>query len=112
LSIHGGFLGVDNRYGLHELKRFLKIKIENRALWDTCDLVNLEGNLTSLGCSVATFQNRLSAIDYHLHKPDKPEKYRDILKHCNELAEIVTLLVRSDSEANKALQRTLDSSRR
>lgn len=112
LSKYGAFLGVGSRYGMLELRRILSLKDGNAALWEYCNLCDIDKDLDKIGCSTETIIARLNRILHQQNIPDKDGKFDALFKEAVELSEIVVDLTKSYPRANKKLQRTLASSRR
>ncbi|MCP4675401.1 MAG: hypothetical protein GY854_07835 [Deltaproteobacteria bacterium] len=89
LSEYGSFLGVGSGYGLKELKRMLRIREGNPALWDYCRIGEIEDALSTIGSSTIILSRNLDNIRHHLETHDSAAKFESLMAAASQLLQLV-----------------------
>jgi len=92
LSRYGAFLGVGAKYGLLELRRILKMRQKNPALWSYCQIRSIEPDLESIGIKIAYFTNILERIRSLIDSSDTESKFGGLIEASDALIEITVKL--------------------
>ena len=93
LATYGAFLGVDAKYGLHELRRALRHQHQNPDLWHFCRASKMPADFKSVGCDLYDFARLLDRINDLLACQAQKDKRTRLYEHAEKLLAISKLLL-------------------
>lgn len=93
LAIYGAFLGVDAKYGLHELRRAMRYQYQNPELWHFCRISKMPSDFKAIDRDIYDFSRLLDRINDLLASPSQSDRRKRLYDSAERLLNISKQLV-------------------
>lgn len=93
LATYGAFLGVDAKYGLHELRRVMRYQYQNPELWHFCRISKMSLDFKAIDRDIYDFSRLLDRINDLLASQSQSERRKRLYDSAEKLLNISKQLV-------------------
>lgn len=96
LATYGAFLGVDAKYGLHELRRAMKYQHQNPELWNFCRIAKMTLDFKAIDRDIYDFSRLLDRINDLLASQSQSGRRKRLYDSAERLLNISKQLVNAN----------------